>query len=500
MKDGKKLLGELGELKPKAGLLPRPQSAHHRRRHARAEVGLHQRLHRGRRGNPVYDWTDRRPHLRHLSGARRAALRADRLHAEGAVDQAGAVSAPVERRDAIRRDLHRLGLSAEGLREVGGTRLPVGEALRGEIRHGGSGDLVLGNLERAEHRLLARHAGGVPQAPRPRDRRACAARCPTARVGGPDTAGSGGARRSFLEHCLRGTTTPPARPARRSISSPSTPRAHRRYVDGHVRMGIANQLRDIDEGFAIDRLVPGAEGHADRHRRVRSRGCAACQGPQLGYRNGTMYSSYTAASFARKHDLADKHGVNLEGALTWAFEFEDQPYFAGFRALATNGIDNAGAQCLPHVQRRWAASGSRCERRRRPARYDPRATACATARRLRARQPRRRTGSRLVWHYHDDDVPGPDAAVDLALAGLPAAARQATLTHYRIDETPQQRLTPPGRGWARRSRPRAEQYAELEAASTSRPPIRASVPRAPRTITLPSIFALPRQTFSLVMI
>src|SRR2546427_9944541 len=52
-----------------------------------------------------------------------------------------------------------------------------------------------------------------------------------------------------------------------------------------------------------------------------------------------MYSRYPAAVFARKHDLAEKHGVNLEGALTWAFEFEDQPYFAGFRALATNGID-----------------------------------------------------------------------------------------------------------------------------------------------------------------
>ena len=25
--------------------------------------------------------------------------------------------------------------------------------------------------------------------------------------------------------------------------------------------------------------------------------------------------------------------------MTWAFEFEDQPYFAGFRSLATNGID-----------------------------------------------------------------------------------------------------------------------------------------------------------------
>ena len=31
--------------------------------------------------------------------------------------------------------------------------------------------------------------------------------------------------------------------------------------------------------------------------------------------------------------------MNLAGALTWAFEFEDQPYFAGFRVLATNGID-----------------------------------------------------------------------------------------------------------------------------------------------------------------
>ena len=31
--------------------------------------------------------------------------------------------------------------------------------------------------------------------------------------------------------------------------------------------------------------------------------------------------------------------MNLEGALTWAFEFEDEPYFAGFRALSTNQID-----------------------------------------------------------------------------------------------------------------------------------------------------------------
>ena len=70
-------------------------------------------------------------------------------------------------------------------------------------------------------------------------------------------------------------------------------------------------------------------------------GCAACPSsiyPQNGYRNGTLYASYTAASFARKYDLAERHGVNFEGAVTWAFEFEGQPYFAGFRVLSTNGI------------------------------------------------------------------------------------------------------------------------------------------------------------------
>ena len=33
-------------------------------------------------------------------------------------------------------------------------------------------------------------------------------------------------------------------------------------------------------------------------------------------------------------------GRQLEdGAVTWAFQFENQPWFAGFRTLATNGID-----------------------------------------------------------------------------------------------------------------------------------------------------------------
>ena len=154
---------------------------------------------------------------------------------------------------------------------------------------------------------------------------------PTARVGGPDVAGGGNKfLNDFLTHCVK-TGTPTDFLAFHAKGAPT-------FVDGHVRMGIANQLRDIDRGFAMVATFPTLKdkpiviGESDPD------GCAACQGPQLGYRNGTMFSSYTAAVFARKHELAARHGVNLEGALTWAFTFEDQPLFAGFRQLASGGI------------------------------------------------------------------------------------------------------------------------------------------------------------------
>jgi xylan 1,4-beta-xylosidase len=41
----------------------------------------------------------------------------------------------------------------------------------------------------------------------------------------------------------------------------------------------------------------------------------------------------------------------------------------------------------------------------------------------------------LVWHYHDDDLPGPPAAVELTLESVPFASGRASLTEYRIDAT-----------------------------------------------------------------
>ena len=39
----------------------------------------------------------------------------------------------------------------------------------------------------------------------------------------------------------------------------------------------------------------------------------------------------------------------------------------------------------------------------------------------------------LLWHYHDDDVPGPDAQVELNLTGLAIPSGQVKAQQFRID-------------------------------------------------------------------
>jgi xylan 1,4-beta-xylosidase len=288
---------------------------------------------------------------------------------------------------------------------------------------------------------------------------------PTARVGGPDTAGSGLKwTRDFFEHCLRGTNAATGRVGTPIDFISFHAKGAPTVVDGHVRMGIANQLRTIDEGFRIVASYPELKSKPIVIGESDPEGCAACQGPRFGYRNGTMYSSYTAASFARKYDLSERAGVNLEGALTWAFEFEDQPFFAGFRVLATNGID------LPvmNVFRMFSLMGGHRvevtssaavgleEILAKGVREKPDVSALAALERDRL--------SILAWHYHDDDVPGPDAEVKLRVRGLPERDGPVLLHHYRVDGEHSNSFE----AWKRMgspTQPTAEQYAALERAS-----------------------------------
>lgn len=322
---------------------------------------------------------------------------------------------------------------------------------------------------------------------------------PTARVGGPDVAGSGGKfMEGFLQHVVHGTNyatggrgTPTDFLSFHAKGSPS-------FVEGHVRLGIANQLRVIDSGFAMISAVPELAhkpiviGESDPD------GCAACQGPQLGYRNTTMYSSYTAAVFARKYELADRRGVNLDGALTWAFEFEGQPFFAGFRVLASNGLTlpvfNVFRMFSKMDGERVAVQSSGAVPLDAMMKDGVRGTPDVSA--LASRGSGRI--AILVWHYHDDDVPGSDADVKLDIRGLPANIRQAHLTHYRVDAE-HSNVFNAWKSMGMPQQPTAAEYSKLEAASDL------ATLGAPGDIPVQSgaaqiAFKLPRQAVSLLVL
>jgi len=327
---------------------------------------------------------------------------------------------------------------------------------------------------------------------------------PTARIGGPHVTGPNGARtqkflRDFIEHCLRGTNY-----ATGKIGTPLDfvafhAKGAPRVVDSHVRMGISNQLRAISNGFQIVasfpelRATPIIIGESDPE------GCAACSvttNPENAYRNGTMYSSYTAAQIARTYELADLHGVNLLGAVTWAFEFEGQPYFAGLRDLATNGINKPvlnvfrmlGMMRGDRLRVRSSGAAGVEAIRDNGVRANPDVHALA------ARQDR--NVSVLVWNYHDDDVPSGDARVVLTLEGL--ADGRPAVTHFRIDADHSNAYDL----WKRMGSPQnptPAQYARLEKGGQLE--TRRASERVPvRNGTLRIEFALPRQGVELIAV
>ncbi len=327
---------------------------------------------------------------------------------------------------------------------------------------------------------------------------------PAARVGGPEIAGTRTPEaakflRGFLEHCLRGTNL-----ATGKLGAPVEfisfhAKGSPRFVHGHVEMGIATQLQDIDRGFEIvagfqelkDRPIVIGESDPD--------GCAACPAtvfPQNGYRNGALYASYTAAAYCRTLDLAEKHRVSLEGSLTWAFEFEDQPYFAGFRVLASGGIDLPVLdlfRMLGHMGGSRVAVTSTADRgvdalRLHGVRQAPDVNALASL--------DDRALSILVWHYHDIDLPGDRAVVELNVRGLPTAGKGVRVRHFRIDADWSNAFTL----WKRMGspqRPTADQIAALKQAGSLEEmdaPAICPVQRGVFTRT----FTLPRQAVSLI--
>jgi xylan 1,4-beta-xylosidase len=289
---------------------------------------------------------------------------------------------------------------------------------------------------------------------------------PTARIGGPHTAAAGRFMDDFLQHCLHErnaatgkTGTPLDFVAFHAKGAP-------KVVDGVVRMGMDAHFRHLDEGFALVAKYPELNGIPVIVGESDPEGCAACgmrTNPENAYRNGTLYASYTAASIAREYDLAARRGVNLIGAVNWSFEFEDQPWYAGFRDLATNGVNKPVLNVFRMLGMmrgdRVAVTGDRA--------YDAARIQAAGVRGARTdidalAAKDAHSVAVMVWNYHDDDIIDAGAPVELHIAGLPA--RQVRLHHYRIDQEHSNSYA----AWKRMgspANPAPAQVAELQKAS-----------------------------------
>ena len=264
---------------------------------------------------------------------------------------------------------------------------------------------------------------------------------PGAFIGGPDSTGPGNSKaadflRAFLEHCAHGKNyASGARGSRLDFIS-FHPKGSPTWQHDHVQMGIQRQLAAIAEGFRIVasfpewRTTPIILGESDPE------GCAACSAkdhPQNSYRNGPLYGAYTVEVMDRVLELAQDQQVNFRGAATWAFEFEGQPYFAGFRELATNGIDKPVLNAFRMLGllggERMTVSSSAAlpvdEVLRTGVRAQPDINAIAAR--------KERELEVLVWNYHDDDVPFPPATIAIEIVGLPASVKHLLLEHFRID-------------------------------------------------------------------
>ena len=277
-----------------------------------------------------------------------------------------------------------------------------------------------------------------------------------------------------------------------------------RVVDGHLRMGLGEELQSVARGLEVIEEFPQYRGLPIVLSEADPEGCAACSArvyPENAYRNGTLYPAYTAAAVNAILTIAERKNANIEGMLTWAFEFEDQPYFDGFRTLATNGIDKPilnlfrmlAMMDLPRGERVEVTSSGAVDAgvmltngvREKP---DINALAARGGREMAA----------LVWNYHDDDLPAQDANVELAMTGIPAQAQAVLVRHYRIDDK-HSNAYEAWRAMGAPQKPIEEQYAKLEAAGklAMLGPAERKRPTDGRVLLR---FTLPRQSVSLIQL
>ncbi len=323
---------------------------------------------------------------------------------------------------------------------------------------------------------------------------------PGARVGGPHVTDPGWKNgdifmQAFLEHCRGGKNAATGGSGAPldfvAFHAKGTTRLDEK---GRVEMNLRNHFKSIDTygriiaGFPEFARLPIYIGESDPE------GCAGCPAtldPERDYRRTSQFAAYTAASFMRKQDLLARTGGNLQGAVSWAFTFSEQPWFNGLRALTTNEVAlpvlNTFKLFARLAPQRLAvdapamipvdaiiANGVRGE---------PDVGVIASTDEARARL------TILLWNYHDVAGGYDDRRdIQLTLAGLPGAGKGASAVEHTIDETSGNAYT----AWLAMGSPQAPtagQIARLHAAAkmgaVSRVLRKSSAGNSTLSVTLP---------------
>ncbi len=324
---------------------------------------------------------------------------------------------------------------------------------------------------------------------------------PNAPLGGPAVAAPGAFFTQFLQHCATGVNAVSGQAGTRLDAISFHAKGGAAIVGGHVEMNLGNQLVLHRSGFnaiaavAQFKQTPIVVSEADPD------GCAACpvsMTPADAYRNSPAYGAYEVAMMKRTLELESRIGVKVRGLLTWAFTFPGTPYFAGYRALTTNGIHlpvlnafkllgrldgprlpvtSSGALTLDQI----LAGSVRAQ-------ADVDAMATLNGGQIQI----------LVWNYHDDLVTVAASPVHLSVQVPAAFGAQVVANHLRVDETHGDAYTV----WVGQGSPAAPSPAQITALQQAMEP---SLLEPDRTLTVAGgavtlDFTLPRHGISLVVL
>ena len=262
---------------------------------------------------------------------------------------------------------------------------------------------------------------------------------PNACLGGPAVAAAGAALLpEFSEHCAAGVNAVTGATGTRLDMVSFHAKGGVALVGDHIEMDLGNQLRLHQTGFNAVAAVAQFKDKPIIITEADPDGCAACpvaMNPEDAYRNSPAYGAYEVAMMKRTLELEARVGVNLRGLLTWAFLFNGTPYFAGYRALATNGIHLPVLNAFKLLGKldgtRFPVTSSASSSLDDILTNSVRGTADVDGMATRTG----RQVSVLVWNYHDDLVAVPETPVHFTVAVPASFGTRAAITHLRVDDT-----------------------------------------------------------------